>query len=273
MLPRWLRYYGEQVGTDNLVVLDDNSSDGSTSGLPCTVHRLPAPLKASWREVRNSLVNGMARALLAAYDVVIFTDVDEFLVPDPARFKGLVDFVTARGDKEILAPVAVNVLHNPHLEPELDPAVPVLRQRQFVKFAPEMCKPLVKRVPAAWSPGFHGTAAPFEVDRELLMLHLKYYDVTALRRAAEYRHTWHTTESRGSAHSAWSTPAADLVAELQSWVDTDDPGAVPEFDLHEPDVDRILRQKGNGMRAIRRPKNAMEANPLRRVPERFRDAL
>ena len=41
MLPRWVQYYGDQLGQDNLVVLDDNSVDGSTEHLPCTVLRLP----------------------------------------------------------------------------------------------------------------------------------------------------------------------------------------------------------------------------------------
>jgi hypothetical protein len=275
MLPRWLDYYGRQVGVENLVVLDDHSTDGSTDGLPCTVHRLPPPpLKYHWRVVRNQLVNHMSRALLAAYDVVIFTDVDEFLIPDPDHHDGLMAYLGSRADKDLLAPVAVNVLHNHHVEPDLDPTQPLLSQRRFVKFAPEMCKPLVKRAPIWWMPGFHGAQAPFEVDRELLMVHLKYYDVPSMRRVAERRHEWHTNEQRGSAHSAWSTPADELVAELTSWVETATPDAVPEFDLHEPDVGKVVEPtEQGGMRAKRRPRNPMRANPLRVVPKRFQHLL
>ncbi len=43
MLPRWIRHYGNHVGLDHLIVIDDNSQDGSTDGLLCTVHRLPPP--------------------------------------------------------------------------------------------------------------------------------------------------------------------------------------------------------------------------------------
>jgi Glycosyl transferase family 2 len=275
MLPRWLDYYGRQVGVDNLVVLDDHSTDGSTADLPCTVHRLPPPpLKYHWRVVRNHLVNHMSRALLAAYDVVIFTDVDEFLVPDPDHHDGLLGYLSARADKDLLAPVAVNVLHNARLEPDLDPTQPLLSQRRFVKFAPEMCKPLVKRAPAWWTPGFHGAQSPFEVDRELLMLHLKFYDVPAIRRVAGQRHEWHTSEGRGSAHSAWSTPAEELVTELASWVETDAPDSVPEFDLHEPDLTKVLEPtEQGGLRAKRRPRNPMRDNPLRVVPKRFQHLL
>lgn len=43
MLSRWVDYYGREVGLGNLVVLDDNSVDGSTTGLACPVYRLPPP--------------------------------------------------------------------------------------------------------------------------------------------------------------------------------------------------------------------------------------
>lgn len=41
MLPRWLDYYGGQFGSDNVMVIDDNSVDGSTSNLPCARFRVP----------------------------------------------------------------------------------------------------------------------------------------------------------------------------------------------------------------------------------------
>ena len=43
MLPRWMSHYGGQVRLHNLIVLDDNSVDGSTGDLPCTTYRLPPP--------------------------------------------------------------------------------------------------------------------------------------------------------------------------------------------------------------------------------------
>ena len=41
MLPLWTRHYGAQLGVENLYVIDDNSSDGSTDDLPCDLLRLP----------------------------------------------------------------------------------------------------------------------------------------------------------------------------------------------------------------------------------------
>jgi hypothetical protein len=274
MLPHWLDYYGRQVGEDNLVVLDDNSVDGSTDDLPCTVFRLPqAPWKASWAQTRTGLVNGISRGLLACYDVVVFSDVDEFLVPDPARYESLVHYLSSVPDREAIAPLALNVLHNPRLEPVLDPAQPLLKQRRFVKFAPGMCKPLIKRIPADWGRAFHAIGTPFEIDRDLVMLHLKYYDVSSLKRVSEHRHARHQ-EGRGHPESAWALESDELISRLLSWVQTPEGHDVPEFDPSEADLDEIVHRKSNSHFRSHGPQlTAMENNPLRRLPERFSTAV
>jgi hypothetical protein len=276
MLPRWVDYYGRQVGLENLLVLDDNSVDGSTKDLPCTVYRLPAaPWRMEWAPGRLRIVNGLAQALLACYDFVVFTDADEFLVPDPNKYHGLRDYLAARLDRTVIAPLALNVLHNPVAEPEeLDHGRRVLAQRRHVKFAPVMCKPLLKRVPAAWRPAFHGINAPYEIDRDLLLLHLKYYDVTTLRKVAEHRRMLHETENRGSDQSAWTMGGEQLVSELRSWVRPLEDGPVPEFDATEPDLRRIVQHKQGGFyRSDGTQLRAMKANPLRRLPDRWTHAF
>jgi hypothetical protein len=271
MLPRWLSYYGGALGVGNLLVIDDNSVDGSTGDLPCSVFRMPpGPYSSDWTKVRKDLVNGIARGLLSCYDVAIFSDVDEFLVPDPAKYGGLLDYLRARQDRPVLAPVAVNVLHNPAVEPELDPTAPVLSQRRFVKFAPGMCKPLIKRTPAAWSAGFHGIRHPFQIDSELLMLHLKFFDVSNLGTVSEQRRTAHYEEGRGNAASTWTLGPEELKSRLLSWVETPDGEPVPEFDPQEPNLSSVVRRDGEFVRARGSQLQAMETSPLRQLPERFR---
>jgi hypothetical protein len=277
MLPRWVAYYARQVGTENLLVLDDNSVDGSTTDLPCTVYRLPgAPWRSAWDVGRLRIANGIANGLLACYDYVVFTDVDEFLVPDPARYDGLRGYLATRTDRDVIAPLALNVLHHTGREPDdLAPDRPVLAQRRHVKFAPVMCKPLVKRVAAPWRPAFHGIHAPYEVDRDLIMLHLKYYDVARLRKVAAHRRRLHDTEKRGADNSAWAMGPEELVAELHSWVRAArDDGPVPEFDPAEPDLRRIVHEREGGFyRSEGTQRRAMRFNPLRRLPERFSDVF
>ena len=88
MLPLWVRYYGGQLGTDNLYVLDDK--------LRGRVHRQPAvrrpgPPADPRRKVQqhpdrpSSATSGAAAQL---YHVGLSGDTDEFIVPDPDRHAG-----------------------------------------------------------------------------------------------------------------------------------------------------------------------------------------
>jgi len=272
MPPRWLDYYGRQFGDTNLFVVDDGTTDGSTDGLACTVLRIPpAPWKQNWMQTRIDLVNGLSRGLLACFDVIVFTDVDEFLIPDPRRYADLPAFISARADQDVIAPVAVNVVHRVGIEPALDPSRPILAQRSHAKFVPVMCKPLIKRVAAPWMMGFHGIRAPYPIDPDLLLVHLKYYDVEALADVAEARKDLHDNLGRGAAASSWSLGAVEIQRQLHSWVKNAGDGPLPELEPAEVDVSNVVRQQQNGFyRSTGRQLVAMENNPLRAIPERFR---
>ncbi len=275
MLPRWVDYYGRHFGLENLVVIDDNSVDGSTENLPCASYRMPSPpWKSSWGVARRKLVSGFARGLLAIYDVVVFTDVDEFLVPDPVRYSGLVHYLSTRTDRSVIAPLGLNVLHHPRLEATFDHSRPVLQQRRFVKFAPGMCKPLIKRSPAEWSAGFHGIKKPFAIDRDLLLLHLKYYDVPRLAAVSEQRQSGFEHEGRGGAASSWAMGKDELTSRLLSWVETPAGQDIPEFDPNEPDLSDVVRPSRPGVLRSRGSQlKAMENNPLRQLSPAFRNVL
>lgn len=273
MLPRWIDHYGRQVGLENLIVLDDNSVDGSTDDLPCTVYRLPPPpWKHAWGRTRARLVNGLANGLLGCNDVAIYTDADEFLVPDPALHDGLRDYLATRADRRVIAPVALEVMHNGRLEPPLDPERPVLDQRRFVKYSPGMCKPLLKRVRRPWTGAFHAIQAPFEVDRELFLFHLKYADERMLEETAEQRRAAHEQERRGHPGSFWPMGAEKLGRMLRRWTDAADGGTeLSEFDSAQISFDGLIAKHPDGTwRATAHQVRALEASPLQQLPERFR---
>lgn len=276
MLPRWVEYYGRQLGVENLVVLDDNTVDGSTKGLPCTTYRLPPPpWRRGWAKTRLQIVNQLARGLLACNDVVIFTDVDEFLVADPARYAGLAAYLSDRRDRKVVAPLALEVMHNPALEPALDPTRPLLEQRGFVKYSPGMCKPLVKRGPQPWTSAFHAIHAPFGVDPALWMLHLKYSDVAVLETVADHRRRIYEQEGRGHRRSFWPMGAEALKRRLSSWTgEAQAVGDVPEFDPAEVDLDGLIVEVREGVwRSRANQVVALKTTPLRRLPPRFRSAF
>jgi hypothetical protein len=275
MLPRWIEYYGKQVGVDNLLVLDDNSSDKSTEDLRCSVIKLPEhPWKQSWGISRVGLGNRIAEGFLTFYDVVIFTDVDEFLVPDPAKYSGLVDYLAANPEPDVVAPLGVNVLHNPAVESELNDTEPILRQRTFVKFAPGMCKPLIKRASVNWSTAFHGVTVPFSIDPDLLLIHLKYYDLPSLAGVATHRHQVFLAEERGNKLSAWALDADELSDRMLRWVTVPEGQQVAELDPAAVDFSDVVRLSKKGIyRAFGPHLEEMDKNPLFRLPDRYRSAF
>lgn len=274
MLERWVDYYGGLFGTDNLIVLDHCTTDGSTDNLPCTRYRIPPePWKGRWWRIRRDLANGLAQGLVGMYDAVLFTDADEFLVPDPDKYDDLADYIRTNRRWKIVAPLAVNVLHAAQLEPPIDPARPVLEQRSFVKFAANMCKPVAKRIPVEWDLGCHGAAAPYRIDPDLLMFHLKYYDVDHLRAVSRRRHAVHLDEGKGGWKSTWSLPEDEILKRLEGWV-ANAAEDLPALEPRKVRFRRVVREEKDGFWRSRGPQLvSMERRKLRQVPERFRSLL
>ncbi|MBZ5737293.1 glycosyltransferase family 2 protein [Nocardioides mangrovi] len=266
MLPRWVRHYAAQVGAENLVVLDDNSSDGSTEDLPCTVHRLPALPGPGYERARMTLLSGLAAGFLAVYDYVVFVDADEFILPDPVHHADLPAYLAARPDQDVLAPLALNVVQVPSVEGPLRPDEPVLDQRRFAKFTPLMCKPSVKRVPAGWRWASHGIEAPFAIDRELFMLHLKFADRDGLEKVAAHRRALVEADGRAKG-SSWARSSEDLLKVFDKAVADVDAERVPEFDPRTVELSGIVQQERNWFRSTGQGQvPALRHQPLVRVP-------
>lgn len=268
MLPRWVEHYGRQFGVENLIVFDDNSTDGSTDDLPCTVHRIPG-FRGGFEGRRLRLVSGVGKGLLETYDWVVFTDVDEFLIADPAVHADLPSLLAAREETAVLAPLAFNVVHHVGLEGPLDPAAPVLGQRRLASFAPVMCKPSIKRVGSPWSHASHGIREPFSVDPELFMVHLKFADRDLLREAADRRHAMVEVDGRGS-NTSWNRTGDDVVEVLEQVVAGVDPESVPEFRVDDVDLDTLVERVPHGWRASREGQlKSLMRRGVVRIPERL----
>ena len=173
-LPLWISHYGREIGVENLYCVDHGSDDGSTDGIGISVTRFPRRRDFD-AAVRSFLIANFQASLLRSHDAVIFSDADEFLVADPAKYAGLRDAIAA-SDAPVLRAMGLDVLHRPAEEPALDMARPVLAQRRHVKFAKYYCKTLVGRTPLRWEPGFHACSVYAEPQPGLFLFHLKYAD-------------------------------------------------------------------------------------------------
>ncbi len=180
-LPRWRAWYGAAFGEANLFVVDQSSTDGSTFDLG-VCNRICVPRRPLDEVARADFMSRLHGMLLHHYDVVILTDCDELLVPDPAKYSGLADFVERMSGDHVTA-VGLNLIQILTEEAPLDSQRPLLGQRSVVGFTPWMCKTLISRVPTRWLPGFHACDLPTAFDPDLFLFHTKLADFdAALRR-------------------------------------------------------------------------------------------
>lgn len=276
MLPRWLEHYGTLVGKPNLVVVDDATTDGSTTGLDVTVLRLPRDGKRdpSFDAQRARMVSALGTALLHYADIVIYVDVDEFLVIDPWVYQTFEDFLRRVPDNGLVAPLGLNLLHVQSREGRFDSSRHILEQRRFVKFVPAMCKPVVRRSAAArWTPGFHGATAPYSIDPGLLLIHAKFLDVTLAATQQKSRHAlWH--EGMGQV-SSWRMPAGRLKANLAVWSTSAEGETISEFDAARLDLADVVHKSRLRLRGPRLYRSlggqiaAMRDMPVLELPPRF----
>lgn len=188
-LPIWLGYYSRFFAPGDIYVLDNDTSDGSTSGggfvrIPVTHDEVDH----TWM-VRT--IEGLQHELLGRYDVVLVTDVDEIVAPVPER--GTLGEYLDRFDEEWVNCLGYEILHLRDREPPLDPARPILDQRRHWFFNDGYDKAALATVPMSWRPGFHGRSDfQYNLDPDLRLIHLHRmdYDLCLARHRHRSRRAW-----------------------------------------------------------------------------------
>lgn len=165
-LPLWLEHYGRQFGHENLFVIDDGSSGASTAASDGNVVRKNRAVFDE--DDRAMLVSLVHAALLGFYDLVIYTDADEFIVIDPDNPARLATYLRA-SVFACRAAIGLEVVHRTATEREIDLHHPSFEQREFVRFDRAYCKPVLATAPIRWRPGFHHCDVRYEVDCNLLL--------------------------------------------------------------------------------------------------------
>lgn len=188
-LPIWWRYYSQFFHPEDIYILDHETSDGSTSGPGFVRVPLSYPV-VDWGWHRDML-QAQQHHLIEHYNVVLCTDVDEFVSPDPRtgnlrdyidEFSG--DFVNCRG---------YELLHLKDSEPAIDLSRPILEQRSYWYFNPAYSKPLLARVPMQWHGGLHSRVdgqCRDDLNLYLIHLHRMDYDVCAERHRQRVSRPW-----------------------------------------------------------------------------------
>ena len=216
-LPIWLRYYSRFFEPDDIYVLDNDTTDGSTDG-PGFV-RVPAP---SDRVDHTWMVETLAafqHELIDRYDAVMVTDVDEIIAPDPS-WGDLGQYID-RLDEDFVNALGYEVIHLPDREPPLDLDQPILGQRAYWFANDAYDKPLLATVPMEWVPGFHSTldgSHNEDPDLRLIHLHRMDYEMCRSRHATRATRAWNRrdVEKRWAAYNRISESE-----EFRTWFHTD----------------------------------------------------
>lgn len=204
-LPIWIKHYGAVCGEQNLFIADRGSDDGSIENVGAA-NLLRLPRNEFDEFEKTDFVNHMQAALLKFYDVVICTDCDEMLLPDPSVFPTLNAYINQM-TVDCVRAIGIDVLHIIDHELPLDFAKPILSQRGSGRFGSPSCKAMISKVPIRWLPGFHSCDRKVEIDESLLMFHLKFmdYNIACKRQRINVDTVWSqdSLDKKFGSHHRW----------------------------------------------------------------------
>lgn len=181
-LRKWVRYYGDELGLENLYVYLDGKDQPRPSWCPDEVNvticdKIPGKVVELDRR-RLQLLSGQAAELLKRYDMAIGTDADEFLIVDPALNVGLAEFLSNAGIRTSASGLGVDVGQHIGCEKEISASEPFLIQRRHGLLSTRYTKPSVIAKPVAWGSGFHRIKGHnFHILKDLYLFHFGYLDL------------------------------------------------------------------------------------------------
>jgi hypothetical protein len=199
-LPIFLGYYSRFFGPDDIYVLDNDTTDGSTDRDGFV--RIPAPrdeVDAVWTA---QLIGDLQNELIERYDVVLVVDVDEIVSPVP-EMGPLGEYLDRYVNEEWLNCLCYELLHMKDREPPLRLDRPVLDQRSMWYPNDGYNKATVTAAPMTWRPGLHGRADhQMKLDPDLRMIHLHRmdYGICLQRHQAREHRRWADQDER----EAWA---------------------------------------------------------------------
>ena len=184
-LSRWIKYYGDQIGTENLYIyLDGTDQDIPENSGSAHITKLPHTdmSRSTGDKYRINLMSDLAQKLFAnGYDIVIGCDCDEFLIVDPALNTTLSEYLSTRKIKTTLSGLGLDIGQHLKKEQTLDTSKSFLSQRSYALLSTRYTKPVVINRPVRWGSGFHSiNGHNFHIDPNLYLLHFGAVDMDML---------------------------------------------------------------------------------------------
>lgn len=185
-LKKWVEYYGAQLGKENLYVwfdgLDQRIPEFCDGVNAEAVKHIEGNVRQGDKG-RIDFLSARAAELFSRYDMVIGTDVDEFLIVDPELGKSLPEFLqTVQSSCPSISGLGIDVGQNLNEESAIDDSRSFLSQRHYAKLSTRYSKASVLLKPVAWGSGFHRTRkGNFHIVKDLYLFHFGCVDLERIK--------------------------------------------------------------------------------------------
>jgi len=229
-LPIWLEYYRRHFRSCDIYVIDH---DSTSSAVYDSISFTKRWTDVSVVQVHNDLsfshnwlagvVAAFQQFLLRSYEMVLFTEIDEIVTPDPALgmdMEKYFDFIASK-PWNYAKLIGHEVIHHVKAgEPAIDLRLdrrPLLGQRKWWAPSYLYSKPLLSRVPLEWHIGFHDVfnrpAFPFVgTPLHLLHLHRLDFELCKKRHESNLRRKWDEQDlQKGAGFQNRITDEAELL--------------------------------------------------------------
>jgi len=184
-LNRWIAYYGEQFGEENLFVFLDGKdqkppSRAGKANIQIVEKQGVKVVDAEKRRL-DFLSDRAAELFSVGYELVIGCDADEFLIVDSKVGKNLAQYLSSLKTKTCVSALGLDVGQRLKEELPLDKTKPILQQRSFALINSRFTKANIIAKPVRWGRGFHRVNGHnFHIDRNLYLLHFGNIDYEML---------------------------------------------------------------------------------------------
>lgn len=223
LLERWVAHNSQTVDRSALYIInhgDDPEVRRIAAG--CNIIGVPRdemPLDLTRR--RWDLLGGVTNGLLAFYDRVVCTDVDEFLIHAEGVPIGAY-LATAVHDEDALSPIGLNIIPTP----EDGGAGPILARHPNAMISAKYTKPCVAQRRVVYTVGGHGLQrGRFLIDPQLLLVHLHYVTPDYAERMAARR----DIVAQSKAENAARTDKVEVPKRY--WINWSDPDYIRDKEL------------------------------------------
>jgi hypothetical protein len=190
-LSRWVKYYGKELGPENLfIILDGTDQSAPKNAKGVNIIKMPHTdmSRVGGDKYRIGKISDLANELFNKYDIVIGCDSDEFLIVDPYTKKSLAEYLSGLKYKTTVSGLGLDIGQNLETETQLDTTKPFLVQRKYALLSTRYTKPVVLFRPARWGSGFHRVKHHnFHIDKNLYLLHFGAVDMNMLVSKASKR--------------------------------------------------------------------------------------